>query len=48
MIMIIADDQRNAELVGPAHERLPVGAQKGFQYLEAHAGDRLLPNQGII
>jgi hypothetical protein len=44
-VTIIADDQRNAEFVGPPHERLSVGTQQGFQYLEANAGDRLLPDQ---
>ena len=46
--MITADDQRNAEFVGPLHERRSVGTQHGFQYLEANAGGRLEPDQRIV
>src|SRR5262245_14576974 len=43
--MITADDQRNAEFVGPLNERRSVGTQHGFQYLEVNAGSRLEPDQ---
>ena len=46
MIMIV--DQRNAELIGSAYECLSVDVQEGCQYFEAHAGDRLLPDQPVL
>src|SRR5262249_15883717 len=46
--MIFADDQRNAEFVGPVHERLSAGAQDGCQCLEAHGGEGLLADERII
>ena len=48
MVMIVADDQRNAKLISPAYEYLSVGVQQGSEYLEAHAGGRLLPDKDIV
>ena len=48
MIWIIVDDQRNAEFVRPVHEQVSVGAQYRCEWLDAYAGDRLLPDQRIV
>ena len=48
VMIIIADDQRNAELVDSAHRSLLAGTQHCCQYIEADASDRLLHDQRIV
>ena len=48
MIMIIADEQRNAKFVSPAQERVPAGTQHCFERLEAKARDWLFADQRIV
>jgi len=47
-LVMFTDDQRNAEFVSPAQERVPAGMKHCFERLEAKAGDRLFADQRIV